>query len=69
MFALKDLLPPFAFAPDALPKTSYAGQTRFPHLNKVCAGHTRAKDRLPRQAPATSDVFDMRFEGVWMSVA
>ena len=55
MFALKDLLPPFAFAPDALPKTSYAS-------------HTRA-NRLPRQSPATSDVFDMRFEGVWMTVA
>ena len=33
-----------------------------------CAGHTWA-NRLPRQAPATFDVFDMRFEGVWMSVA
>ena len=26
-------------------------------------------NRLPRQAPVTFDVFDMLFEGVWMSVA
>ena len=50
MFPLNDLLPPFAFAPDALPITS-------------CAGHTRG-NRLPRQALATFDVFDMCFEGL-----
>ena len=55
VFALKDLLPSSACAPDALPVTS-------------SAGHTQA-NRLPRRAPASFDVFNMRFEGVWMSVA
>ena len=55
VFALKDLVPSSACAPDALPVTS-------------SAGHTQA-NRLPRRAPASFDVFDMRFEGVWMSVA